>query len=57
MLPPGETVAEQAAALKEQMLAPEALEALLAEVESGEMGYIPQWELSLQGAALHQSDL
>ena len=41
VLPPGETVAAQAAALKAQMLAPEALQALLAEVESGEMGYVP----------------
>ena len=41
VLPPGETVAEQAAALKEKLLTPEALEALWAEVESGEMGYMP----------------
>ena len=37
----GETVAEQAAALKELLLTPEALEGLWAEVESGEMGYMP----------------
>ena len=48
MLPPGETVAVQAAALKAQLLTPEALEALWAEVESGEMGYMPSWALRLQ---------
>ena len=43
VLPPGETVAAQATALihVEQLLALEALAALLAKVESGDVGYIP----------------